>query len=68
MPHQGTSYVVLRRDRPLTFYLQHIDLRTAKKEDLDFAAPFKLRSRRKDCVSSHRSRSQNVRCSLDSQT
>ncbi|KAA1471735.1 protein arginine N-methyltransferase [Dentipellis sp. KUC8613] len=32
------------------FLLKHIDIRTAKKEDLAFSAPFELRARRNDFV------------------
>lgn len=35
--------------RPLTFPWQHIDLLTAKKEDLTFEVPFTLRATRNDC-------------------
>ncbi|KAG9048743.1 hypothetical protein FS837_012106 [Tulasnella sp. UAMH 9824] len=36
------------------FAFKRIDLSTAKKEDLDFEAPFKLTATRNDCMSNHK--------------
>jgi type I protein arginine methyltransferase len=36
--------------RALICIVQHIDLRTAKKEDLTFRAPFTLQATRNDCM------------------